>query len=49
MLMQILGSFAEFQRSMIRERRRAGLDAARLFGVHPARWRTRWCRSDTYV
>ena len=29
MLMQIPGSFAEFERSMIRERTRAGLDAAR--------------------
>src|SRR5665213_3549270 len=32
MLMQILGSFAEFERSMIRERTRAGLDAARSQG-----------------
>lgn len=32
MLMQILGSFAEFERSMIRERTRAGLDAARAQG-----------------
>jgi DNA invertase Pin-like site-specific DNA recombinase len=32
MLMQILGSFAEFERSMTRERTRAGLDAARAQG-----------------
>jgi DNA invertase Pin-like site-specific DNA recombinase len=32
MLMQILGCFAEFERSMIRERTRAGLNAARSQG-----------------
>jgi DNA invertase Pin-like site-specific DNA recombinase len=32
MVMQILGCFAEFERSMIRERTRAGLDAARAQG-----------------
>ena len=32
MVMQILGCFAEFERSMIRERTRAGLDAARSQG-----------------
>ena len=31
MLMQMLGSFAEFERSMVRERTRAGLAAAREF------------------
>ena len=32
MMMQMVGSFAEFERAMIRERTRAGLDAARLQG-----------------
>jgi DNA invertase Pin-like site-specific DNA recombinase len=32
MLMQMVGSFAEFERSMIRERTRAGLAAARAEG-----------------
>jgi DNA invertase Pin-like site-specific DNA recombinase len=32
MVMQILGCFAEFERAMIRERTRAGLDAARAQG-----------------
>jgi DNA invertase Pin-like site-specific DNA recombinase len=32
MLMQLLGAFAEFERAMIRERTRAGLDAARVEG-----------------
>ena len=32
MLMQMIGSFAEFERSMIRERTRAGLEAARAQG-----------------
>jgi DNA invertase Pin-like site-specific DNA recombinase len=32
MLMQMVGSFAEFERSMIRERTRAGLAAAREEG-----------------
>jgi DNA invertase Pin-like site-specific DNA recombinase len=32
MLMQMLGSFAEFERAMIRERTRAGLEAAREEG-----------------
>ena len=32
MLMQMLGSFAEFERAMVRERTRAGLDAARAEG-----------------
>jgi DNA invertase Pin-like site-specific DNA recombinase len=32
MLMQMLGSFAEFEREMIRERTRAGLEAARARG-----------------
>jgi DNA invertase Pin-like site-specific DNA recombinase len=32
MLMQLLGAFAEFERAMIRERARAGLDAARAEG-----------------
>src|SRR5215813_6000561 len=33
MMMQMLGSFAEFERSMVRERTRAGLTAARDRGV----------------
>jgi len=33
MLMQMLGSFAEFERSLVRERTRAGLAAARDRGV----------------
>jgi len=37
MLMQMLGSFAEFERSMIRERTRAGLAAARERGKVPGR------------
>lgn len=32
MMMQIVGAFAEFERAMIRERTRAGLDAARQKG-----------------
>ena len=47
MMMQIVGAFAEFEREMLRERTRNGLDlvtsgqksaadAARLFNVHPA-------------
>jgi DNA invertase Pin-like site-specific DNA recombinase len=32
MMMQIIGSFAEFERAMLRERRRNGLDAARKNG-----------------
>lgn len=32
MMMQMVGSFAEFERSMIRERTKAGLDAARRQG-----------------
>ena len=32
MLMQMLGCFAEFERAMVRERTRAGLDAARARG-----------------
>jgi DNA invertase Pin-like site-specific DNA recombinase len=39
MMMQMVGSFAEFERSMIRERTRAGLAAARaegrIGGRHP--------------
>lgn len=33
MMMQMLGSFAEFEREMIRERTKAGLDQARKRGV----------------
>jgi DNA invertase Pin-like site-specific DNA recombinase len=33
MVMQMLGSFAEFERSMVRERTRAGLAAARDRGA----------------
>ena len=32
MMMQMLGSFAEFERAMVRERTRAGIDAARARG-----------------
>ena len=32
MMMQIVGSFAEFERAMLRERTRSGLDAARKNG-----------------
>jgi DNA invertase Pin-like site-specific DNA recombinase len=32
MLMQMIGSFAEFERAMLRERTEAGLDAAREEG-----------------
>ena len=39
MMMQIVGSFAEFERAMLRERTRSGLDAARqqgrVGGRHP--------------
>ena len=37
MLMQMLGSFAEFEREMIRERTRAGLHEARARGRVPGR------------
>lgn len=37
MLMQMLGSFAQFERSMLRERTRAGLAAARERGKVPGR------------
>jgi len=37
MLMQMLGSFAEFEREMIRERTRAGLQEARAQGRVPGR------------
>lgn len=37
MMLQILGSFAEFERSMIRERCAAGRAAARARGVHMGR------------
>jgi DNA invertase Pin-like site-specific DNA recombinase len=32
MMMQIVGTFAEFERAMLRERTRSGLDAARKQG-----------------
>lgn len=37
MMMQMLGSFAEFEREMIRERTRAGLSGAKLNGSVPGR------------
>jgi DNA invertase Pin-like site-specific DNA recombinase len=37
MMMQMLGSFAEFERSMVRERTRAGLAAAGERGVKVGR------------
>jgi DNA invertase Pin-like site-specific DNA recombinase len=37
MMMQMLGSFAEFEREMIRERTRAGLREARIKGRVPGR------------
>ena len=36
MMMQMVGSFAEFERAMLKGRTLAGLEAARLFSVHPA-------------
>jgi DNA invertase Pin-like site-specific DNA recombinase len=33
MMMQMLGSFAEFERAMVRERTRAGAEIARIFRV----------------
>lgn len=39
MVMQMLGAVAEFERSMIRERTRAGLDAAAMRGSRPGRRR----------
>ena len=39
MMMQMLGSFAEFEREMIRERTRAGLREARANGRVPGRKR----------
>jgi DNA invertase Pin-like site-specific DNA recombinase len=32
MMMQMIGAFAEFERAMLRERTKAGLDAARMRG-----------------
>jgi DNA invertase Pin-like site-specific DNA recombinase len=37
MMMQMVGVFAEFEREMIRERTKAGLDRARKKGRHPGR------------
>lgn len=37
MMMQMVGAFAEFERAMIRERTRAGLDAAKARGRHGGR------------
>lgn len=37
MMMQMLGAFAEFERAMIRERTRTGLQSARLQGRHGGR------------
>jgi DNA invertase Pin-like site-specific DNA recombinase len=37
MMMQMLGSFAEYEREMVRERTRAGLQAARAQGRHGGR------------
>ncbi len=37
MMMQMMGVFAEFEREMIRERTRAGLEHARKKGRHPGR------------
>jgi len=36
MMMQMIGAFAEFEKAMLKERSKAGLDAARLFKIHPA-------------
>jgi hypothetical protein len=36
MMMQMLGSFAEFERAMVRERTRAGAEIARIFRVYRA-------------
>jgi DNA invertase Pin-like site-specific DNA recombinase len=40
MMMQMLGAFAEFERSMIRERTKAGLNAARARGTQLGRRRS---------
>ena len=37
MMMQMVGVFAEFEREMIRERTKAGLERARKKGRHPGR------------
>ena len=37
MIMQMVGVFAEFEREMIRERTRSGLERARKKGRHPGR------------
>ena len=37
MMMQMVGVFAEFEREMIRERTRSGLERARKKGRHPGR------------
>jgi DNA invertase Pin-like site-specific DNA recombinase len=34
MMMQMVGAFAEFERAILRERTKAGLDAARKAGLH---------------
>lgn len=37
MILQVMGSFAQFERSMIRERQREGQEAARAAGRNPGR------------
>ena len=38
MMMQIVGTFAEFERAMLRERTQSGLDIARTQGHVGGRW-----------
>src|ERR1700732_257839 len=38
MMMQMVGAFAEFERAILRERTKAGLDAARKQGPHRRAW-----------
>jgi len=35
MMMQMVGAFAEFERTMLKERTKAGLDAARMYAGTP--------------
>lgn len=49
MMMQIVGSFAEFEREMLRERTRTGLDAARKQGRVGGRKRSPTTQQETEV
>lgn len=48
LMLQMMGSFAEFERSMIRERQREGIAAAKLKGKHLGR-PAKTIDSDTYA